>query len=58
MKIAECYCEDCRLHFKIEFKRSLPPWSITCPICDMKVTKVNKIDGDWNETDVGYTNRL
>jgi len=46
MKIAECYCEDCRLHFKIEFKRSLPPWSITCPICDMKVTKVNKIDGD------------
>jgi len=43
MKIAECYCNDCRLHFKITFKKSVPPWTMICPVCGAKVS-YKKID--------------
>jgi len=49
MKIAECYCEDCRTHFKIKFKKSIPPWPLLCPVCGTEKPKICKLDGDANE---------
>ena len=46
MKIVECYCEDCRLEFKVNFKKSIPPWSISCPVCGYTGVKIRKINGD------------
>ena len=44
MKKCECKCGDCRTEFIISFKKSVPPWQITCPVCGSKVVKEIWID--------------
>lgn len=46
MQIVECKCTDCRTEFKVKRIRGLPPWDLTCPICESKHINLIKIDGD------------
>jgi len=40
MKKCNCKCGDCRTLFTITFRKSVPPWSLTCPVCGSKILKV------------------
>ena len=46
MRVAECYCNDCRTEFKIKTKRGIPPWDIVCPCCGSTLIDYIKINGD------------
>lgn len=43
-KECDCKCYDCRIEFSIKFKKSVPPWSLTCPVCSGRI-----IDVKWKE---------
>jgi len=46
MKVIECKCDDCKIVFKINRKRGIPPWKIVCPFCESKMITVIAINGD------------
>jgi len=38
----DCKCGDCRIRFQITFGKSVPPFTIVCPVCQSKL-----IDTEW-----------
>ena len=40
MKKVEYKCLDCRVKFTITFRKSIPPWSLMCPVCGDRVEKI------------------
>ena len=45
MILVECKCADCRTNFKVDVKKSLPPWDLVCPVCEGKIIVIKKING-------------
>jgi len=44
--IVECECGTCGREFKVNVKKSTPPWNIECPCCDSRLVIIRKINGN------------